>query len=108
MLVSAQVDLEVEEFHWVPKDAVTHMMALLREFPQLPSAPFMGLLAELNKVWKQREAERVREMQLQHERDLTDLRRLHQQATPYQQSVMHDKLEHLRRELKSSRACRHM
>lgn len=94
----------MEEFHWVPKDAVKHMMALLREFPQIPTAPFMSLLSELNKVWKQRESERVRDVQLQQERDLADFRRLHQQATPYQQSVMQDKLDHLRRELKSSRA----
>lgn len=101
---AAQVDLEVEEFHWVPKDAIKHMMALLGQFKELPTAPFMSLLGELNKVWKQRETERIREVQLQHEQDLADFRRLHQQATPYQQSVMQNKLDYLRRELKSSRA----
>lgn len=97
----------MEEFHWVPKDAIKHMMSLLREFPELPTAPFMGLMSELNKVWKQREAERIRDVQMQHEKDLEDFRRLHQQATPYQQSVMQNKLDYLRRELKSSRMCSH-
>eukprot|EP00892_Ulva_mutabilis_P008432 jgi/Ulvmu1/5961/UM026_0084.1 len=100
--VDRTVDLEVEEFHWVPKDAIKHMMALLGQFPQLTNGPFMAMLAELNKVWKQRETERIREVQMQHQKDLADFRRLHQQATPYQQSVMQHKLDHLKRELRAS------
>ena len=45
------VDFEVEDFHWVPKLAVDLVISLLgRQFPNLPVAPFMQLLTQLNKV----------------------------------------------------------
>lgn len=46
-----EVDFEVEDFHWVPKRAVSLMITLLAShFPNLPVEPFMKLLTQLNQV----------------------------------------------------------
>jgi hypothetical protein len=98
-----QVDFEVEDCHWVPKAAIDATLSLIARFPDIPSAPFMSLLTQLNKVWRQRELERLRELQTSHEKELGEFQRSHRQATPYQQAVMHQRLNHLKSELKQSR-----
>lgn len=98
-----QVDFEVEDCHWVPKAAIDAMLNLIAQFPNLPSAPFLSLLTQLNKIWRQRGMQLIQKAQDQHAKDLTDFQRVSHQATPYQQKVMHQRLNHLKNELKKSR-----
>lgn len=98
-----QVDFEVEDCHWVPKAAIDATLNLIAQFPNVPSAPFLHLLTQLNKIWRHRQLQNVQEAQQQHEKELADFQRASQQATPYQQKVMHQRLNHLKNELKRSR-----
>lgn len=100
-----QVDLEVEAFHWVPKRAITLTVSLLgRLFPQLPAAPFMHLLTQLNRVWRAREAAAVRQLRREHAAELAALGRAAEHATPYQQNVLQQRLDFVKAQLKGSRA----
>lgn len=98
-----QVDFEIEDCHWVPKAAIDAMLNLIAQFPDVPTAPFLNLLTQLNKIWRKRGLQQVQEAQHQHEKDLVDFQRSSNQATPYQQKVMHQRLNHLKKELKLSR-----
>ena len=98
-----QVDFEVEDCHWIPKAAIDATLNLIARFPNVPSAPFLNLLTQLNKIWRHRQLRNVQEAQQQHEKELADYQRAAQQATPYQQKVMHQRLNHLKNELKKSR-----
>jgi hypothetical protein len=101
--VHVQIDLEIEDCHWVPKAAIDAMLTVIARFPNVPTAPFLNLLTQLNKIWRQRGLQQVQDAQQQHERELADFRRASHQATPYQQKVMHQRLNHLKNELKKSR-----
>jgi hypothetical protein len=103
-LPHVQVDFEVEDCHWVPKAAIDAMLNLIAQFPDLPTAPFLNLLTQLNKVWRQRGLQQIQEVQDEHVKELAYFQRSSKQATPYQQKVMHQRLNHLKNELKKSRA----
>ena len=101
------IDFEVEDFHWVPKKALDLTVGLLgRQFPELPVAPFMQLLTQLNQIWRARETEAVRAVQKACKAELVALKRLHKHLTPYQENVLGQKIDHLKKELKLSRAFR--
>jgi hypothetical protein len=101
---STQVDFEVEDTFWVPKAAINLMRQVLgQHFSDLPTQPFLHLLTQLNRIWKQREAERLNEQQRQHERDMEVAMRLQKHATPYQQKVMSQRMAFLRKELRLTR-----
>jgi hypothetical protein len=104
------VDLEVEAFHWVPKQAITLTVNLLgKVFPHLPAAPFMHLLTQLNRIWLVRGNAELRCLRKQHLSELAALRRMASNATPYQQSILQQRLKFVEAQLKGSsvlHACR--
>jgi hypothetical protein len=98
-----QVDLEVEAFYWVPRQAITLTVSLVGKlFPHLPAAPFMHLLTQLNRVWLVREDAALRRQRKQHLSELGEMRRMATNATPYQQSVVQQRLKFLQGQLKNS------
>jgi hypothetical protein len=98
-----QIDFEVEDFHWVPKKAIDLMVSLLgRQFPDLPAAPFMCLLVQLNKVWHVRERSALRRLQKGHEQEMRTICRMQQEATPYQQNIIQQRLDFVSSQLKLS------
>lgn len=105
MTKSLQVEFDTEAWHWVPREAVAAAVAALgRAAPQLPAAPVLALLARLNKVWRQREAEAVREAKAQAQRSAAEAARASENAKPWQQAVAAQKLARTQQQLKRSRA----
>jgi hypothetical protein len=100
-----QVDLEVEDFHWVPKRCLDLAISTLgRGAPRLPAAPVLSLLTRLNKVWRAREAAALRRAKAAHAEEMAAFALAVTGGTPYQQSVAQQKLDFTKRQLKLSSA----
>lgn len=71
-----EVVLSKESYHWVPKEAFELVQTFLeRLFPRVPVQPFMMLLLQLNKVWKDHEAKRLADVKAKHTTEVARLKR---------------------------------
>lgn len=71
-----EVILSREAYYWVPKEAFELVQSFLdRLFPRVPVQPFMMLLLQLNKVWRDHEAQKMAVIREKHADEVKKLRR---------------------------------
>ena len=93
--------IDEEAFHWVPKRTIHLTMAFAEKlFPKVPIQPFMMLLLQLNKVWRDAEKQRVEDVHARTEKKASKLRRQVAQNKPYQQVVSQSRIGYLKKQLK--------
>lgn len=94
--------LDEEAYHWVPKRTIHLTMAFAEKlFPKVPIQPFMMLLLQLNKVWRDHEREKVQDIHAKTEKRASKLRRQAQQTKPYQQVVNQNRIGYLKKQLRT-------
>ncbi|GFR47484.1 hypothetical protein Agub_g9213 [Astrephomene gubernaculifera] len=94
-----------EQYHWVPRKALEAGRALLRRaMPALPAAQLLALVAELNKVWRDRERQRLAEVAAAHREELRRLQQTFQQRAPYEAVVAGQKINDLKRRMRAQAA----
>jgi len=98
------VDVELEEYHWLPKKAIAVTAAFLKEvFPRLPTGPFMHLLMHLSKVWKDHHKEDLAERKKIHDQEVAELRRALDNQKPYYAVYAQDKIKHLKKAVEENK-----
>eukprot|EP00959_Pyramimonas_sp_CCMP1952_P309251 6471949-Pyramimonas_sp.AAC.1 len=71
-----EVMLSREAYYWVPKEAFELVQAFLdRLFPRVPVQPFMMLLLQLNKVWRDHEHVKLAAMKTKHKEEIDKFKR---------------------------------
>eukprot|EP00198_Chlamydomonas_reinhardtii_P004409 XP_001693745.1 predicted protein [Chlamydomonas reinhardtii] len=94
-----------EQYHWVPRKALETGAALMRRMmPALPMSQLLTLVAELNKVWRDREKARLAEVAAAHAAEIKRLIATFKQRAPYEAVVAGEKLNDLKRRLKAQAA----
>ncbi|KAG2443784.1 hypothetical protein HXX76_002128 [Chlamydomonas incerta] len=94
-----------EQYHWVPRQALETGAALMRRMmPALPMSQLLTLVAELNKVWRDREKARLAEVAAAHSAEIKQLTATFKQRAPYEAVVAGEKLNDLKRRLKAQAA----
>ncbi|KAG2436614.1 hypothetical protein HYH02_011549 [Chlamydomonas schloesseri] len=94
-----------EQYHWVPRKALETGAALMRRMmPALPMSQLLTLVAELNKVWRDREKARLAEVAAAHAAEIKRLTATFKQRAPYEAVVAGEKLNDLKRRLKAQAA----
>lgn len=53
-------------------------------------------------IWRARENETIRLVKKEHRQEVMALSKLHKDATPYQESIMSQRIQYLKQELKTS------
>ncbi|MEW5318062.1 MAG: hypothetical protein WDW38_009315 [Sanguina aurantia] len=90
-----------EDYHWVPKAALEAGQSLLtRIAPGLPRGQVLPLVAELNKVWRRREHQKLAQLHDKHEAAVLEVHALYKQRAPFESAVAGMKVADLRRQLK--------
>ncbi|GLC49181.1 hypothetical protein PLESTB_000191200 [Pleodorina starrii] len=94
-----------EQYHWVPRRALETGAALMRRLmPALPMSQLLVLVGELNKVWRDRERQKLAEVAAAHREELRRLQHTFQQRAPYEAVVAGQKLNDLKRRMRAQAA----
>ncbi|GIM03068.1 hypothetical protein Vretimale_7878 [Volvox reticuliferus] len=94
-----------EQYHWVPRNALETGMELMRRMlPALPMSQLLVLVAELNKVWRDRERKRLAEVAVAHREELQQLQHTFQQRAPYEAVLAGQKINDLKRRMRAQAA----
>ena len=71
-------------------------------FPKMPVQPFMVLLLQLNRVWRDHEKSKLEDLKKRCAKEEARLRRQIANREPYTEIVQQSKINHLRKKLQDS------
>lgn len=92
---------EEESWSWIPRQAIdATKRAISIAMPTAPIQPLLGLLLQLNKIWRKRESDRVAALQSAHDKEVRSLHELYRQRAPYETVVGKTRLSELKRQLR--------
>ena len=89
-----------EADYWVPSEVVRLTESFIRKLnlPDVPVAPFMHLLVQLNKIWRSHALERVETTRKSKDREIRTLKRVVNSAKPVDIVVKDHRIKQLKKE----------